>query len=440
MKIIHCLNHFFPQHFAGTEIYTLSLVHALQKKNIESIVLVPNFGKTITEEYNTKNIRVIKYAEPSIADRELRMGNRRPSGLQEFLQVLVKEDPSIVHFHAFTRGNGITIHHIFAAKEKGFKVVMTFHLAGYTCKTDYLMYNGKELCNGYIDAARCTSCIYTSKNIGGLKKKLLMTAAILSYKATYDTTSWNNSLGTAIGYPFIIEQLKKDVASLGNQCDKLVVLAEWYKKILILNDVPADKIISISQGLPENLILKEQLIQDNEILKVIFIGRINRIKGIELLIKAVKPLPSNNISLDIFGKFDDPEFEKFCQSETKYHKNIRWMGGIEPETIVNVIAGYKVLCLPSLSEMSPLVIQEAYAAGVPVIASDIYGNAEHVKDNITGWLFKFNDSKDLQNKLKMLMDDPQKLALVRKQLPVPKDFNAVAAEYEKLYIETVKAG
>ena len=91
MKIIHCLNHFFPGQIAGTEVYTLSLIKELQKKNIECTVLIPNSRKNITEQYEVKGVRVIKYAEPSVADRELLMGKRKPDGLAAFTNVLKKD-------------------------------------------------------------------------------------------------------------------------------------------------------------------------------------------------------------------------------------------------------------------------------------------------------------------------------------------------------------
>ena len=83
--------------------------------------------------------------------------------------------------------------------------------------------------------------------------------------------------------------------------------------------------------------------------------------------------------------------------------------------------------------MSPLVIQESFAAGIPVLASDIYGNAEQVIDNVNGWLFKFNDSKHLKMKLQQLIDDPERIRSAKQNLPAIRSFKEVAAEYEKLY-------
>jgi hypothetical protein len=53
-----------------------------------------------------------------------------------------------------------------------------------------------------------------------------------------NTTKWQNQTGTALGTAFLIDQLKKKFETLVQHCDKLVVLSQWYKKILILNGVP----------------------------------------------------------------------------------------------------------------------------------------------------------------------------------------------------------
>ena len=144
MKIIHVLNHFLPDQTAGTEVYTWALSKALHKQGIEAKVLIPNYGQTLDEEYEYDVIRIHKYAEPSLVNRSLIMGFSRPDGLKNFENYLKIEHPDIIHFHELAGSNGITLHHLKAAKDAGAKIVMTFHLAGYTCRTGNLVYNGKE--------------------------------------------------------------------------------------------------------------------------------------------------------------------------------------------------------------------------------------------------------------------------------------------------------
>lgn len=436
MKIIHVLNHFLPQQIAGTEVYTFSLIKHLQQLDIESIVLIPNYDSVSNEEYTFEGIRVTKYAEPSVVDRALIMGKRIPDGLINFIDILRLEQPDIVQFHELAGSNGITLSHIVEAKLLGFKTIMTFHLASNTCKTGNVMYKDQVLCDGRIDIKKCSFCNYKIKKLSVFNANLLYIASVIANSFKYDTTQINNSLGTAIGFPNLIKQLKTNLEILIANCDQLVVLTKWYKTILERNEVTKEKIKYIPQGLPlkkKHNILFESSPNDDK-LKVMFLGRISAFKGIDLLLDAVLQLQPNKISLSIYGKDNDDDYAKVCKQKTLFNKNISWKGPLLPESVVETMMQYDILCLPStFSEMSPLVIQEAYAAGIPVIASNVYGNAEQIIDGVNGWLFKFKDSNDLKDKLQLLIDNPKEIENAKKNIPQVRLFDEVAKEYYLMY-------
>ena len=442
MKIIHCLNHFIPEQIGGTEIYILSLAKSLFSQNAESVVIVPNYGCTNNDIYFVEGIKVVKYAEPSIVNRALIMGKAIPLGLEAFKEVILEENPTIVHFHTIGNAIGFTIHHLIAAKSKGFKTVMTFHLSGYSCKTGNLMYKDTMVCDGYIDLKRCTACNYAVKHLSPFKQNLLLETAMLGYKLNYDTTNWSSSIGTAIGFPFIIEQLKKTLFAIIEHCDKAVVLTKWYKKILLLNGIREEKLVWISQGLP-----LQQFVQSNEVtdvkspnIKIVFIGRIIEEKGLHFLINVIKQFSQALISLDIFAQQIDSNYARELKDRTAYDLNIHWRGLLEPSMVVATLTSYDVLCVPSIvCEMSPLVIQEAFAAGIPVLASDVYGNAEQITHNKNGWLFKFKNSNALNERLQMLIENPRLIEEAKKNIPLSKTFEEVAREYKLVYDEILRA-
>ena len=83
--------------------------------------------------------------------------------------------------------------------------------------------------------------------------------------------------------------------------------------------------------------------------------------------------------------------------------------------------------------MSPLVIQEAFAAGLPVIASNVYGNAEQITHGINGLLFNFNDPQDLLKQLRRCLDEKDLLQSVSKNIKPPRSFDEVGKEHMLLY-------
>jgi glycosyltransferase involved in cell wall biosynthesis len=83
--------------------------------------------------------------------------------------------------------------------------------------------------------------------------------------------------------------------------------------------------------------------------------------------------------------------------------------------------------------MSPLVIQEAFAAGIPVIASNVYGNAEQISHNHNGLLFEFNNVYELHEQILRFINEPLLLQDLRKNIKPPRSFNDVGKEYLDLY-------
>jgi glycosyltransferase involved in cell wall biosynthesis len=88
--------------------------------------------------------------------------------------------------------------------------------------------------------------------------------------------------------------------------------------------------------------------------------------------------------------------------------------------------------------MSPLVIQEAFAAGLPVIASNVYGNAEQIKHGVNGFLFKFNDTADLLKQLQRCIDEKDLLNNLANNILPPRSFDEVANEHITLYNSLLK--
>jgi glycosyltransferase involved in cell wall biosynthesis len=438
MKVLHCLNHFLPAQTAGTEVYTYSLCKQLQDKGIEVKVVIPNYGKTESSEYVHDGIDVFQFPEPSSVDRSLIMGFTVAQGVTYFKQYLDKEKPDIVHFHELAGSNGFGLNHLLAAKQSGLKVIMTFHLASYTCKSGTLVYMGKRLYDGKINIKKCSRCYLHQKGNNRLLNNLLLPVSLLLYKLNVDSTLWKNKAGTALGTPFLIKKLRDDFNLLVSTCDRVVVLTDWYRKILLLNKVKEDKISLIRQGLPfeetDNFITTTA--KRNNELRLIFVGRISSFKGVHLILDALEQMDSEKIFLDIYGYDPMDQYSINQIKRMSMIRGVKWKVGIIAGNVVTKMKEYDALILAStFSEMSPLVIQEAYAAGIPVIASNVYGNAEQIEDVVNGWLFKFNDAEDLQQKLQMLIENPNMIREAKKYIPKVRSFSDVAKEYKFLYEE-----
>ena len=92
-------------------------------------------------------------------------------------------------------------------------------------------------------------------------------------------------------------------------------------------------------------------------------------------------------------------------------------------------------------ENSPLTIQEAGLAGVPVIASDLGAMPELVDDGVNGLLFEARNADDLRAKMKRLLDEEDLLPRLRSRARrSAKDLDESAAEREEIYRAVLAEG
>jgi glycosyltransferase involved in cell wall biosynthesis len=430
-----------PLHMAGTEIYVHTLASIQKAAGHEVAVLTPFFSyypnRQFNEHYMYDGIDVYQYMEASNPRvKEIISGKKLPEGLIEFEKKIKELEPDIIHFHELTRSIGLGINHVKKAKAAGIKTVLTMHLSGYTCNTNTLI-NHNKLCNGKIIPFDCSVCSYkTLFNLPASVAVPIATAGLFLDSTAVIKKMPSGKITTLLSMPSGINKIKNDLIILESNIDKFVSLTEWYKKILLINGVAKNKVIVIPQGLAATNVVKKNNEPAKLPIKIIFIGRIQSQKGVDILIDAVKGFNANEIMLDIYGKSEDTDYYRECIESAKVNSSINFKGTIERTEVLNVLTGYDILCLPStFSEMSPLVIQEAFAAGIPVLASNVYGNAEQIHHGINGWLFSFKDKNSLQKQIAELTKQPGLIDLAKKNIPTPNTFDVLAKAYDELYNE-----
>lgn len=126
----------------------------------------------------------------------------------------------------------------------------------------------------------------------------------------------------------------------------------------------------------------------------LYLGRINKDKGINDLIKAFKKIETIYDSILIFvGSIEDIQFNDYFRKEKKilyfkYTKN--------PEDWFSVA---DIICLPSYREGFGTVIIEAASCGTPALCSNVYGLKDAVIDNKTGFFHRAGDINDIKKKM-----------------------------------------
>jgi glycosyltransferase involved in cell wall biosynthesis len=127
---------------------------------------------------------------------------------------------------------------------------------------------------------------------------------------------------------------------------------------------------------------------------LIFVGLLSKIKGVNILIKAVeKVLDHSSLSCNLYiiGGGELEEHLKNYVSAREINKFITFLGPMDNRQTLSFIKGADVLVLPSYLENCPIVILEAMACGTPVIATNTGGIPEIIENGYNGILVPKHD-------------------------------------------------
>lgn len=442
MKLALVLNHFLPGTVGGTEIYVRNLAKGLIEKGVEVIVVVPNYDKPEINEYDHQGIRVVCFPEMTEVDRNLLFGKRQPDSIKSFIGILVSYDIDIAHFHELSGSRGSTFFHLMSAKENGFKTVMTFHIAGYTCKTGTMKYMGKIPCDGIFQLNKCSTCHLHTMGIG---KKAELTRIISSmlFSLGLDLRFLNRHWATGLSTFFLLDEFSALVKKIFAYTDRTISVAQWYKEVLTLNNGSRGNNVFIESGVEQIHFEShhDENFGNNQIVRIIYLGRITPSKGIDVLLEAMTMIADLPIALDVFGvvSSEDHSFYENLKKTYGDYPRINWKGRLDNHLVHDKLKAYDLLCLPSkLTEMASLVLKEAMASKMPVVVSDTIGNVEMVEHNVNGLVFASGDAISLAEQLKRCVVEKDLLSRLRSnQIPV-RDLEGMVDEHFRLYTELIQ--
>lgn len=151
---------------------------------------------------------------------------------------------------------------------------------------------------------------------------------------------------------------------------------------------------------------------------VLFVGRIEPLKGIDTLIQAMSRLDLKGVNrpvhLAIIGGDVSVSFEEMSEEMKRLQTMcdelcmggmVVFLGKRGQDTLPYYYSAAEVLAMPSLYESFGMVALEAMACGTPVIASDVGGLGYLVQNGVTGFTIPDSDPEMLCEKLSLLLDD-----------------------------------
>jgi glycosyltransferase involved in cell wall biosynthesis len=280
-------------------------------------------------------------------------------------EIVQRERVEVAHFHnTFILLSPASY---YAARRAGAAVVQTLHNYRLLCPSATFLRDGKpcEDCLGHLVAWPGVqhACYH------GSRKTTAGIAAMLSLHRAAGT--WRNAV------------------------DAYIALSEFARPRFVKGGLPASRIF-----------VKPNFIPDPGMGRagdyVLFAGRICHEKGIATLLEAWRSGPGMP-PLRIAG---DGPMAAEMREQIRELKNVEWIGRLSRDQVLGEMRGAMALVMPSIwYEGFPVSVAEAYATGLPVIASNIGALPEVVKHERTGLVFEPGNAREFSDAVRRLARD-----------------------------------
>jgi len=198
--------------------------------------------------------------------------------------------------------------------------------------------------------------------------------------------------------------------------NNMITISEALKKEHIAAGFSESNISVIPRGISPELINNRgrSITSFNEkMVKILYIGRMIPEKGVHIAISAIGHLVNHlgvkNIQFDLFGNGNDAYIEnlKNLMQSLKIEKQVKFHGKVDRGQLLNIYEDYDLLLLPSIfQEPLGVVLIEAMARGVPVVATDTGGIPEVITHEVNGLLVSPENSIKMAEAVKRLIDNP----------------------------------
>lgn len=413
LNLLFVVHSFPPKAVAGTELYTLSLAKEFKKKGHIILVLYPIYEKSRPEGLITKgefekiSVSQINLNHPS----DLTQKFKNIAAAKAFEQFLLDLDVDLVHFHHFMGFSALSLD---ICKRKNIPTIMTIHDTWLLCEQiHFIMADGTFCKNGPETVEKCVQC-FLARYPNFLKK-----GGEVSTLANIFTVR--------------LQFLKKAF----NQIDTIIAPSKFIRNVFFTHGFINSNVIDSPLGIPTFPIVPRKHDKRNYI-RFCFLGNINFTKGLDILISAFNSIDNKKVKLNLYGKIIDTIYFKQIMGGKKKNVRIKYHGKYKPKDLPKILAQTDVAVCPSRSENYPTVIRECLHSKIPVIAANVGGIPEIIKDGKNGLLFRASDPKDLAKKLHFFIEEPQRILEFRKNIRPVRKITDEVKHLEQIYFETLQ--
>ena len=180
-----------------------------------------------------------------------------------------------------------------------------------------------------------------------------------------------------------------------------------FEKIRIKNVKYMPNGICLEQFAGKENSKKQELLGKNNRTIFLFVGRLEKSKGLEYLLKAAGELKKfeKNFEILLIGNGNEEQFLKQLAIKLELQNYVKFLGKKKQEEVVNYYSFSDVFILPSLYEGFPIALLEAWASGLPVITTDAAGLQSICQDKENALIVPSCDSSSMASAMLTLSKD-----------------------------------
>ena len=412
LSVLYVVHGFPPDTWAGTEIYTLNLALEMQRRGHRCTVvarvpakddMTPDFS---VEETEFEGLRVLRMTH-RLEHPDLRSSYAQPKAERAFRRILREESPDIVHFQHLIHLSAGLVH---VAREQGLPTIVHLHDYWALCARVQLIRPNGAICSEN-QGLGCHLCVKESApNAIEKVKRLTDNCGPVLRQWANDAVDMGSSLAPRLGGVRDLLDRQPYVLGAYAAADLRISPSRFLREKLLESGAfnPHTTIFSDNGMRTDHVRSLEKKTDSDGRVRFGFVGSLVWYKGGEVMVRAMRELAGQRAVLNVYGDFKPESDEHHRQLQSLAEgSEVNFLGRFDNARLSEVYAEIDVLIVPSVwYENSPITIHEAYLTRTPVLASDIGGMAEYVRDGVDGLHFKVADAADLARKMQRFVEEP----------------------------------
>ena len=379
----------FFSDYGGGQVYVRNIVNELaHHSEISTTIISFNTAQQpSTKDYNGIQIHVV-------------------NNETTLLDALKTIQPDIVHT------NGEKLMSAKICKELDIPCIVTAHHGGLVCPAGTLLNTDDEICSIPADYSHCLKCYLRNTPTGLFWYPLLKKYSQKHYCRIGERLEKLPLVPflTPIGRTGqIVTKKLKDWKELASTATHFIAPSNAIAEALKRNGCPSDKITVIPHGIPIHH--TSYIIHHTSTISFYYVGRINYVKGIHVLLKAFSSIDNPNIRLHLIGgsgNASEKRYMKRLQKQYKKDTRVIWHGKVPSEQLTDIIKDFHCLIHPAIYlEVFGLNISEALAQYKYVIATLCGGAEMQIHNNNEGLLVAPNNVEALKDAIITYIANPK---------------------------------